>query len=361
MHPRVESFPKPQPDYRNFLAAVQRRNSGPVPLVELAVDPEVIAVLLDQPLPRTGDYDAAEQALAAGAVQVLHRLGYDVVKMSAPIPFGVERVRTTDTAGLSRGTRQWQDQHHGRIETLADFERFHWPEPGDLRFGAFEAATAVLPDGMALLGFCGGVFECACDLMGLERFMYAIYDAPDLVAAVLDRVGRTILYVFEAYCQMDAVCALWLGDDLGSKNGLLVSPDLLQAHVFPWYARYRELAHRHGRAFLLHSCGNIESVMPQLVHQARIDAKHSFEDTIMPVEQFLERWGAQVGTLGGLDVNLLAQGPLEAIVARTRRMLEVGAPTRAYACGSGNSIPNYVSPEHYLAMVETVARWNGRL
>ncbi|MFH0979928.1 MAG: uroporphyrinogen decarboxylase family protein [Planctomycetota bacterium] len=359
MHPRVESFPTPRPDYRRFLAAVRRQGAGAVPLIELALDPEVVAALLEEALPAT-DEEAGRRALAEQTVRLLYRLGYDVVKMSAPMPFEIRRLGAEDTAPLSRGQRQWQDQHHGCITSLDDLARFRRPAGSEADFAAFEAACRMLPDGMALLGFCGGVLELTCDLLGLEQFLYAVYDAPELVAAVIDHVGQTVYEVFEIYCQMEACCALWLGDDLGSKNGLLVSPDWLRQHVFPWYRRYVELAHRQGRPFLLHSCGNISAVLPDLIDEVGIDAKHSFEDAILPVEQFIDRWGDKVGTLGGIDVDLLARGPEQAVVARTRQVLEHAAPRRGYACGSGNSITNYVPPDNYLAMVETVARFNGR-
>jgi hypothetical protein len=64
----------------------------------------------------------------------------------------------------------------------------------------------VLPECMRLIGFAGGVLEFA----------------PDLVAAVQERVGQTIERPFETFCRMEVVCAIWLGDDLGSKNGLRI-------------------------------------------------------------------------------------------------------------------------------------------
>jgi uroporphyrinogen decarboxylase len=211
---------------------------------------------------------------------------------------------------------------------------------------------------MALSGFSGGVLEFAMDLLGMERFMLATRRDPQLVAAVIERVGATIHAVFAAYCQIDAVCAIWLGDDLGYKTGTLLAPQWLRAHIVPWYRRFAELAHAHGRPFLLHTCGNTAAVMPDLV-AAGIDAKHSFEDVIQPVEQFVDTWAGKVAVLGGVDVHLLAVGDEAAIRTRTLQILEHAAPRGGYACGSGNSIPDYVPPEHYLAMVEAVIDFNG--
>lgn len=350
MHPRVLRLPKPQPDYRQFLRAVRREQPDRVPLIELAVHAKIVANLLDQPV-------AKDQATAAvDTVKLLHRLGYDVVKVSAPIPFAVARAHASAANGVA-DDRDWQDQHRGPIGDMAAFDAFRWPTPADVDFQPVDAAAAALPDGMKLIGFCGGVLEFTLDLIGMERFMYAVYDAPELIEAVIDRVGRLLCGVFEAYCKRESVCAIWLGDDLGGKSGLLVSPDLLRRLVFPWYRRFVELAHRYDRPFLLHSCGRTETVMADLIVHVGIDAKHSFEDSIEPVEMYFERWGKQVGVLGGIDVNLLSRGSEEAVRRRVREVLECAADFPGYACGSGNSITDYVPVENYLAMIETVKEW----
>jgi uroporphyrinogen decarboxylase len=360
MHPRVEKLPKPKPDYHRFLQVVRRKRPDRVPLIELAVAPEVVNVLLDEPAAATGDPRVDLAAAVERNVRMHHRLGYDVVKVSAPIPWDVRRLDGEDDAALSSGTRAWLDEHHGPIGSLDDFERFHWPTQNDVDFSPVEAAIDVLPDGMALIGFSGGVLEFAMDLVGMERLMLASVREPGLVNAVIDRVGQTIYKVFEAYCQIESVCAIWLGDDLGHKHGPLVSPKLLKAQVFPWYKRFADLAHQHGRPFLLHTCGNTESIMPALVEEVGIDAKHSFEDGIQPVERFIDQWGEKIAVFGGVDVHLLSVGDDEAIRARTLEILEYAAPRGGYAAGSGNSIPNYVPPENYLTMIEAVAEFNGR-
>ena len=358
MHPRVERFPKPDPDHGRFLTVLRRDRPDRVPVVELALHADVTAALLDDPPRATSDARADSSHRVEQCVRLHHRLGYDVVKVSATIPFNIGRLVGTDPSALSSSRREWADPHSGPIQSSEDFERFQWPKPSDVDFGPLDAATDALPDGMALLGFSGGVLEFAMDLLGMQNFMLATRRDPELVAAVIQRVGQTIYGVFEAYCQIDAVCALWLGDDLGHKHGPLVSPKLVTEQIVPWYKRSADLAHRHGRPFILHSCGDTALLIESII-DAGIDAKHSFEDGITPVEQFADKWGDKVAVLGGVDVHILAAGNEDAIRTRTREILEKLAPRGGYAAGSGNSIPNYVAPEHYLAMLETVAEFNG--
>jgi uroporphyrinogen decarboxylase len=83
-----------------------------------------------------------------------------------------------------------------------------------------------------------------------------------------------------------------------------------------------------------------------------IDGKHSFEDAILPVEEFYARYGERIAVLGGIDVDILAAGTPEQVRKRARTLIEACGSRGRYAIGSGNSIPSYVSVENYLAMVD---------
>lgn len=362
MSGRLDMLPPPQPDVERLLAVLRRERPDRVPLVELAIADEVLAALTGEPLPPlpTNADAAALRRWAEPRVRAWWRLGYDYYRVRAEVPFAIPRLAAADTAPLAGGDRQWVNEQAGVIRTRDDVERFAWPRPQDIGFAAAEAAIACLPEGMKAIGFSGGVLEWASELLGMESFSIALYDDVDFVRSVVDRVGPIILDAFEAFCDMDAIVAIWLGDDMGFKTATLISPDHLRALILPWHRRYAELAHRRGRLFLLHSCGHVEAVMPDLIETVGIDGKHSFEDAIVPVEEFKRRWGDRVAVLGGVDVDLLSRGTTEQVRQRTRAILDACAPGGGYACGSGNSVTSYVQPENYLAMIDTVNRFNGR-
>ena len=359
---RLDSLPKPQPDVERLKTALRRGRPDRVPLVELAIAEEVLAEL-GGPLPTLPPNPSVRQLRdwAEARVRLWWRLGYDYYRVRVEIPFRMERLATDDTAPAAQGQRQWVNEQEGIVRTRADIEAYPWPTRAEIGVAQAEAALACLPEGMGAIGFSGGVLEWATGIMGLEHFMMCLYDEPDLAREVVDRVGAAILEGFEMLCEMDSIFALWLGDDMGFKTATLASPEHLRQYILPWHKRYAELAHRTGRLFLLHSCGHVEAIMPDLIHEVGIDAKHSFEDVIVPVEAFYGRWGREVAVMGGVDVDLLARGSADDVRRRTLQILEACAPGGGYACGSGNSVTNYVPTANYLAMVETVHRFNGRL
>jgi len=356
-------LPKPEPNVKQFRQVLRRGACGRVPLVELAIAEETLAELHGRPLIPLARQNGLEQFRAGvrQRVHLWHTLGYDYYRARAEIPFQMETMAARNTAAAATGDRQWVNEHEGLIKSSADYESYPWPAPAAVDFAAAEAAAAALPDGMGLIGFSGGVLEWSSNLLGLEGMMLLLYDDPELVRAVVDRVGQTIYDAFRVFCGMEKVFAIWLGDDMGFKTATLLQPQHLRNYILPWHKRYAELAHQTGRLFLLHSCGHVEAVMPDLIEEVGIDAKHSFEDVIVPVEEFKRRWGSRVAVLGGVDVDLLSRGTQADVRHRTRQILEACAPGGGYACGSGNSITNYMPTENYVAMVETIHQFNGRM
>ena len=105
------------------------------------------------------------------------------------------------------------------------------------------------------------------------------------------------------------------------------------------------------RPFLWHSCGNIFSVMDDVIALG-INAKHSNEDAIAPFDRWIELYGDRIGLLGGIDIDVICRADVEDVMKRVK---EAGAryreTARGYALGSGNSIPDYVPVDGYLAMI----------
>ncbi len=363
MIPRVERLPRPEPDINNLLAVLRREKPRRVPMLELKIDEEVMSALLGEPYitwSKNAPADARRKSIEQ-TIGLAHRLGFDAFRLRTAVPLDFQKDKVEDTAKLSRGQRQWQNEHRGPIQTTEDLERFPWPELDDVDFGPVDEMLEALPEGMGCIAYCSGVFEWSSWLMGLERFSTALYDAPDLVRAVVDRVGNLIHDCLDVWCQIADIPIIWLGDDLGFKTATMISPQHLREYILPWHQLYAELAHRYNKLFLLHCCGNISAVIPDYAEKVGIDAKHSFEDVIQPVEDFHRRWGHKIAAIGGVDIDILARRTEADVVRRTSQILESCSPRGGYAAGSGNSVTNYVPVDNYLAMIETIHRFNGRL
>lgn len=198
----------------------------------------------------------------------------------------------------------------------------------------------------------GGIYEHLAAIFSYEGLCLAIYDQPDLVEAVAQRIGELMLAFYRQLVELPGLIAVFPGDDMGFRSATLISPDALRRYTLPWHKRYAQLAHERGLPYFLHSCGNLREIMPDLIDDVGIDAKHSYEDAIMPAEAFQAEYGDRIGVLGGVDVDILARRSPEQVRARVRQLIETCHPRGRYCIGSGNSIPSYIPVGNYLAMID---------
>jgi uroporphyrinogen decarboxylase len=131
----------------------------------------------------------------------------------------------------------------------------------------------------------------------------------------------------------------------------MLSPADLRRLVFPWHKKCVQTIHDAGKPAILHSCGQLEAVMDDIIDGMKFDGKHSYEDKICPVEQMYEKYGSRIAILGGLDMDFVCRSTPEAVHARAQAMLKQTAKKGAYALGTGNSVPSYVPPTNYFAMI----------
>ena len=111
---------------------------------------------------------------------------------------------------------------------------------------------------------------------------------------------------------------------------------------------------RNERPAILHSCGQLERVWDDIIDDMQFDAKHSYEDTILPVEEFYEKYGDRIATLGGLDLDFVCRATPDEVYERSAAMVERTQERGGYALGTGNSIPEYTPVENVLAMIRAV-------
>jgi uroporphyrinogen decarboxylase len=152
--------------------------------------------------------------------------------------------------------------------------------------------------------------------------------------------------------QFDRVKAVWGSDDMGFRSGTFLKPADMREFVLRGHKLMAQMSHEAGRPYLLHACGNLAVIMEDLIEDVRIDARHSFEDTIEPVTQAKERYGDRIALLGGIDVDFLCRSTEAQVRARVRKTLKKCLPGGGYCLGSGNSVANYIPVGNFLAMLD---------
>ena len=348
----------PKPDASEFINILMGRTPQVrTPLVEYIVDDVVMKPIVEALLGRRwvpfGLDRESQRLYLDNFIEFWYRMGYDFVRFEQSLPFPESKLVIADAAPGSSKSREWANEHHSALSTWDDFEKIRWPKVEEFDFFAYEYLNAHLPEGMGLMSsHGGGIFEHITWMMSLEGFCSALISDSSLIRAVADRLGELMTGFYRNILHLDRLVAVFPGDDMGYNVGTLISPNDLRTLFLPWHKRFAMMAHERGLPYFLHSCGNLEKIMNDLIDDVGIDGKHSFEDNIIPVQDFQVRYGKRIAVLGGMDINILGASSPEQVRRQTRFLVETCGSRGRYALGSGNSIPSYVPPENYLAMVD---------
>lgn len=345
------------PDYRNIVSAAKNRPAPRMPLYEHIIGGRVMRDIIGTD-PYAGMDETNEKtrdAAFADFWSFWHKMGYDTASFEGCI------------TSILPGGGALGSHAEGCIKNRSDFERYPWEELQDLFFARFapqfRSLARTCPPGMKAVGGVGnGIFECVQDLVGYMELCYLKEDDPGLYADLFTRMGdvQAALWArFLAEDYADVFCVPRFGDDLGFNTSTLLSTDDIRAHILPQYRRVTDLVHKSGKPFLLHSCGCLFSVFDDIIDQARIDAKHSNEDNIGHFTVWVDRYGDRIGNFGGIDTDVLCRQSPDSIRQYVLDCLDKVNGWGGIAFASGNSIPDYVPTEGYLAMVETVRQWRG--
>ena len=352
----------PQPNCERFVRVLLgKEHSDRPPLVEYIVDPVVWKPILTGMMGREWVQPGADRESQAAFydnfIAFWQHMGYDFVRLEIALAFSSHGTVTDDTAPGVEGKRGWRDYHRGMITNWDEFESYPWPKLEDMDFFPVEYVNNHLPAGMGLISsHGGGMFEHLSSIMSYEPLCFALLEQPDLVRAVTDRIGALMEAYYRHLLTLDRLIVLFPGDDMGFRTATLISPEHLKQYTLPWHKRFRDMAHERGIPYFLHSCGNLEAIMPHLIDEVGIDGKHSYEDAIVPVAEMQRRYGDRIAILGGVDVDVLTRAEPEGLRKYVRGILDECAPKGRYAIGSGNSIPSYIPVQNYLTMVDEALR-----
>jgi len=340
-----------QPDYRMIEDVMTNRRPRRLPLYEHIISPVIMERIVgDEFADLQYGNDADIRQFFGQYCRFFKEMTYDTVSFE---------VCLTD---ILPGRGAIMGGKAGPIQNRSDFESYPWDQLPELYWQRaekqFMTLAEMMPECMKAIGGVGnGVFEISEDLVGMEYLAYMQIDDPDLHADLYKKIGELMYIIWEKFLDRfaDTFVVCRFGDDLGFKSGLLLSPEVIRSDIMPQYKRIIDLIHSHNKSFLWHSCGCIFDIMDEMI-ELKINAKHSNEDQIAVFDKWIELYGSRIGLFGGIDVNLLCQEKPEDIKFK---VIEDGQRFResanGYALGSGNSIPDYVPVEGYMAMVE--AAW----
>ena len=338
-----------QPDFSQLLTVLERKRPDRPVLFEFYMNDNVYDAVVDTSEIPPGDEDFRQRMKMTLA---FHHLGYDYATILPGKHLFFPELR--EHHGQQRTYSLNEGSH---IDSWEAFEKYPWPDYSIQDYRYLEQVAAHLPEGMKLIPYGpGGVEEIVISLTGYENLCYLMMDQEDLVDALFEAVGSRLEKYYGEVVAFDSVGACLSNDDWGFNTQTLLSPTQMERWVVPWHRKISQSIHSCKKPALLHSCGNVYPVFDWIVDN--YEGKHSYEDSILPVEGAWMRYHKEIAILGGIDVNYLIMEGEETINKRAMQLLELTAEEGSFALGTGNSVPDYLPNNKYFTMLK--AAWDLR-
>ena len=146
---------------------------------------------------------------------------------------------------------------------------------------------------------------------------------------------------------------IWIYEDLGYKNGLFCSLEIVEELLLPYYREIVDFFHQYDLPVILHSCGGIEAAIPAFL-DAGFDGLNPMEVKAgCDIFKFADMYADRLIFVGGLDVRIIETGDRDLIKKETIKLIDGMKQRNArFVFGSDHSISAGVAYDDYQYMLE---------
>jgi uroporphyrinogen decarboxylase len=228
------------------------------------------------------------------------------------------------------------------------------PDPLDpARYAGLPAFIAANRDRFRYISMSYSLFERAWSLRGMEALLVDMLEAPARVDALFDAITTFNLAVVREMLQYD-IDGILFGDDWGQQRGLLFSPKLWRRFIKPRIAEMYAAVKRAGKAVLIHSCGRVQSLFPELI-ELGLDVFNPFQPDVMDPYEIKRQYGGALAFYGGVSVqNLLPHGTPQQVRDEVRRLMDRVGRGGGFIIGPSHDMTGDIPLANMVAFVEAV-------
>ena len=265
-------------------------------------------------------------------------------------------------SGIDEWGSVWENIGVSSLGEVKDFPLKTWDEWDNLsipdirdpqRWESLEGIREKAGDKFLLAGGIS-MYERVHFIRGLENTWVDIHEHPEELGRLIDVLVDMNLYAIKRYAAAGADGLIFC-DDWGFQKGLMISPKSWREIWKPRYAKVFKAAHDAGLLTFLHSCGDITSILDELI-EVGLDVIQMDQQENMGLETLGERFGGRITFWCPVDIQkTMVNGSLDDIRAYCKRQVNtLGRPEGGFIAmwysdpaGAGHH------PEAIQAMCET--------
>lgn len=215
-------------------------------------------------------------------------------------------------------------------------------------------------DKYILVMIYGSHFEKANGARGIENFLADMAGDPKFAKNLLTRIIDKNMVMLENFLCAPEIDGVLLGSDWGTQLDLIMSPGTWQEMIRPGEQREYDLVHSYEKDVWVHSCGNIEKVIPSLIEMG-LDVLNPVQPEAMDLATLKKEFGDKLTFWGGISTQkALPFGSPEDVKYETRRIRDLMSQGGGYILAPAQDIQGDVPAENILALIETAKEIFGK-
>jgi len=250
--------------------------------------------------------------------------------------------------------------------SIRDLEEYQgWPDMNDpTRIAHVKQAAAALAteNKFAIMATPWLLFplERAFAMQGMDTFLLNLAVKPDFALALLEKTAQLCKELMGNFLEAlaDKVDIIKIGDDLGTQDSLLMSPDMYREILKPIHADYiRFIKERTKAKVFFHTDGDVVPLIPDFIEMG-VDILNPIQTSAGKMSDLAglkKQFGENIIFCGGIDTHrVLPSGTQDEVRQEVRRVMQLLGEGGGYMVASVHTIMNDVPPENVLAMVDAV-------
>ncbi|HMF29954.1 MAG TPA: uroporphyrinogen decarboxylase family protein [Candidatus Lokiarchaeia archaeon] len=199
-----------------------------------------------------------------------------------------------------------------------------------------------------------GFYERTWFMMGQARFVYYTRKDPELVMRVINSIKDASLNMVDELKPVKPNL-IWVADDLGQKGRALLSPAMHEKFFGEARREFYAKVHEElGAKIIMHSCGNVEELLPQLADWG-LDGWQSLEPASEIDHAAVKaKFGDRMCFWGGIDSSReLCFGNAESIRKHVQKQIAALGRGGGYVAGPAHDYLN-VPVDNAIAMRDAI-------
>ncbi len=228
------------------------------------------------------------------------------------------------------------------------------PDPRRIDFAAYREAKRKAAQDERFFMWSGiNAFECIHPVCGHEHMLVGMVEDPEWVYDMANTYAEvTIAMQKMLFEQEGAPDGIWYYEDMGYKGSPFMSPAMYREMIKPAHIKTIGYAHSLGLPVVMHSCGYIEPLLPDMI-DAGIDCLQVIEVKAgMDLLKLHRLYGDRIAFMGGIDVRTLYTNDRAVIDRELEAKIPLVKQGFNYVLHSDHSIPVTVDFETYRYFVQ---------